>query len=228
MLWGALFDTSKSSAPVGCLWRRQIDEPLIWIRAFLERSAGTVERLFDATDFFNRGACIEIYFDASTSGFGGFMLLDQIPVCYTYGLFTSLDASILHVINEQSRAQQAFESLALLIVLRMWLPEFASQRVSIRVRGDNMAALSMLAKMQPKSFSLQVVARELALDLSQISYSPDFVEHIPGVTNGIADALSRMAERGSDFQLPAFLSNARYDIAPERDKMWWRTRRADT
>ena len=91
-----------------------------------------------------------------------------------------------------------------------------------------MAALSMLAKMQPKSFSLQVVARELALDLSQMSYSPDFIEHIPGVTNGIADALSRMAERGSDFQLPAFLSNARYDIAPERDKMWWRTRRADT
>ena len=156
------------------------------------------------------------------------MLLDQIPVCYTYGLFTSMDASGLHVINEQSRAQQAFESLALLIVLRMWLPEFSSQRVSIRVRGDNIAALTMLAKMQPKSFSLQVVARELALDLSQCSYSPDFIEHIPGVSNGIADSLSHMAEQGSDFQLPTFLSNARCDIPPVRDEKWWRARRAVT
>ena len=226
MLWAALFDSSKSAARVGCIWRRQIDEPLIWIRAFLELSAGAVERIFDANDFFNRGACIEIYFDASTTGFGGFLLLDQIPVCYAYGLFTSSDASVLQLVNEHSRAQQAFEALALLIVLRMWLPEFSSQRVSIRVRGDNMAALSMLAKMQPKSFSLQVVARELALDLSQCSFSPDFIEHIPGVSNVTADALSRMAEHGSDFQLPTFLSNARCDSPPQRDSNWWLTRRA--
>ena len=108
----------------------------------------------------------------------------------------------------------------------MWLPNFTKHRVSIKVRGDNVAALTMLSKMQPKSVSLQVIARELALDLSQCSYAPDFIEHVPGIANGIADALSRMAERNSDFQLPIMLSNARYDAPPVRNSSWWRTKRA--
>ena len=62
------------------------------------------------------------------------MLVDDVPYCYTVGTFTDSDASILQVVNEQSKAQQAFESLALLIVLRMWLPEFTKHRVSVRVR----------------------------------------------------------------------------------------------
>ena len=188
--------------------------------------SGSVIREFDAVDFFNRGPVIEVYFDASTTGFGGFMLVDGIPECYTYGRFTKLDADTLQVVNEQSRAQQAFESLALLIILRMWLPGFAKHRVSVRVRGDNMAALAMLAKMQPKSRSLQIVARELALDLSQCSYSPDFIEHVPGISNGVADALSRMAEVNSSFQLPTMLSTTRFDAAPHRNSAWWRTKRA--
>ena len=154
------------------------------------------------------------------------MLIDDVPHCYTCGTFTDSDASILQVVNEQSRAQQAFESLALLIVLRMWLPEFTKHRVSVRVRGDNMAALSLLAKMQPKSASLQVIAREIALDLSQCSFAPDFVEHVPGISNQVADALSRMSESGSSFCLPTLLMNARYDSPPIRDHTWWRTRRA--
>ena len=150
------------------------------------------------------------------------MLIDGIPECYTYGQFTQFDADILQVVNEQSRAQQAFESLALLIVLRMWLPGFAKHRVSVRVRGDNMAALAMLAK------SLQIIARELALDLSQCSYSPDFIEHVPGVANSVADALSRMAEVNSSFQLPTMLSTTRFDAPPDRSATWWRTKRAVT
>ena len=185
-------------------------------------------REFDAVDFFNRGPCLEVYFDASTTGFGGFILIDGIPECYTYGQFTQLDADILQVVNEESRAQQAFESLALLIIFRMWIAEFAKHRVSVRVRGDNMAALSLLAKMQPKSASLQLIARELALDVSQCSYSPDFVEHVPGVANGVADALSRMAEHNSEFQLPTMLSTTRFDAPPDRPTTWWRTRRAVT
>ena len=226
MLWAALFDKSVSGAPINCVWRRQIEEPLAWILAFLELSAGSVEREFDAMDFFNQGPQVEIYFDASPTGFGGFMLVDEVPECYTYGTFTAEDASILQVVNEKSRAQQAFESLALLIVLRLWLPEFTKHRVSIKVRGDNIAALTMLSRMQPKSASLQIVARELALDLSQCSYAPDFIEHVPGVANSVADALSRMAEVDSKFQLPVMLTNARFDHPPARKAGWWRTKRA--
>ena len=112
----------------------------------------------------------------------------------------------------------------MLISVRLWLPRYATQRVTVRVRGDNVASLQMAAKMQPKSPALGVVARELALDLSMASYSIDLVEHIAGITNGVADALSRKRQDGKKFILPSLLRNAREVSAPVRNKRWWLTR----
>ena len=138
-----------------------------------------------------------------------------------------MDCDILGVTNINSKAQQAFESLSLLIALRLWLPLFPDHRTCIRVRGDNMAALSLLCKMQPKSPSLQIIAREIALDIAQCSFAPDFAEHVAGVSNTIADALSRRAEVGSDFVVPAALSSCEFHDAGSRTQEWWVTRRAD-
>ena len=81
----------------------------------------------------------------------------------------------------------------------------------------------MVAKMQPKSKALGVVARELALDLSEASYSLDFAQHVAGITNGTADVLSRRLQPGKNFALPSLLADAREDFPPERDLSWWRT-----
>ena len=51
-----------------------------------------------------------------------------------------------------------------------------------------------LAKMQPHSPTLGVIAREMALDVAGLSYAPDIVRHIPGIANVSADALSRRYE----------------------------------
>ena len=222
MLWAAMCDKSGSDAPLNCIWTKQILEPLTWILAFLDQSAGCVERTFDAIDFYNNGAVVDVYFDASPHGFGGFLQIDDIPAFYTYGTFSSHDTSVLGIVNTESRAQQAFEALAMLICLRMWIPEVVHQRLRIRVRGDNIGDLSLLAKMQPKSASLRVIACELALDFSKLSFSPDFVEHVPGICNTAADALSRCAASGSDFQLPVMLSSAEFQAPPIRDSKWWR------
>ena len=157
----------------------------------------------------------------------GFVQIDDIPAFFTYGTFTQMDTRILGVINERSQAQQAFEALAMLIVLRMWLPALAHNRIKIRVRGDNLGALSLVAKMQPKSKALLVIARELSLTISDCSYAPDFVEHVPGICNGIADELSRCAAVGSEFQLPVMLSNATFQAPPARNENWWRARPAE-
>ena len=101
--------------------------------------------MFDAIEYFNRGAVVDIYFDASPFGFGGFLQIDDIPAFYTYGTFSDEDTSVLGIVNTDSRAQQAFEALAMLICLRMWIPEVVHQRLRIRVRGDNIGALSLLA-----------------------------------------------------------------------------------
>ena len=71
------------------------------------------------------------------------------------------------------------------------------------------------------------MAREIALDIAMWSYAPDFSEHIAGVSNSIADTLSRKAELGSASQVPAALDNARFMSDEPRGRDWWLTKRAD-
>ena len=182
-------------------------------------------RFFDTHSFFNRGDYVVLYFDASTSGYGAFMECNGIAVKYLLGQFVQLDFDTLKVTNVNSQAQQACEALALLIMLREWFPFLVDYRCSVSVRGDNLAALSLLTKMQPKSPSLAIVAREIALVVAEGSYTPDFIQHVAGVANSVADSLSRRSESGPEWQLPAHLEHATETICSVRDAAWWKTRR---
>ena len=75
--------------------------------------------------------------------------------------------------------------------------------------------------MQPKSPTLAIIARELALDIAAASYSPDFMEHVPGIANVIADTLSRKHQPAKVYQLPLLLRNVTEHLVGSRDKDWW-------
>ena len=123
-----------------------------------------------------------------------------------------------------SSDQQALESLALLVALREWSPQWRDRRVSLAVQSDNIAALSTLSKMQPHSASLGIVARELALDVCNSSQSPDDVVHIPGIANKTADALSRLYEPTSPPNtIPPHLAPHLLHRCAPRSRNWWRT-----
>ena len=91
-------------------------------------------------------------------------------------------------------------------------------------KGDNVAALQMAAKMQPKSKALGIIAREMALDLSRASYAIDFFQHIAGISNGVADVLSRKHQKGKTYQLPSILQYAEEVHPPTRNLEWWLTK----
>ena len=84
----------------------------------------------------------------------------------------------------------------------------------------------MLAKMQPKSKSLGVVARELALDLADATYALDFAQHVAGITNGIADSLSRKHQPGKHYTVPEFLFDACEIVAQPGGLNRWRTKKS--
>ena len=62
---------------------------------------------------------------------------------------------------------------------------------AVRAKSDNLGVLCMLAKGGAKSPQLNSLAREFALDQALKAYRLHWLEHIPGVTNLEADALSR-------------------------------------
>ena len=116
---------------------------------------------------------VDITVDASPGGIGAILSLDGVPREYFAVATTAEDAQHLGLeISRDSKCQQAFEALAMLIALRHWRYVWAHTRCCIRVKGDNMAAMALITKMQTYSQSLGVVAREMALDISDAVYEP--------------------------------------------------------
>ena len=80
----------------------------------------------------------------------------------------------------------------------------------------------MVIKCKTSGYGTSVIARETALDIADALYEPNIAGHIPGITNLIADYLSRMQQHQDD-ELPGELREARRRELPERNAAWWRT-----
>ena len=99
-------------------------------------------------------------------------------------------------------------------------------RLVLCIRTDNVAALTMVARMQPHSAQLSIIAREMALDISSACYTPDVVEHIPGVSNVAADCLSRLSQPDKSVAIPSYLRSVQRHHCSERNAMWWKAQPA--
>ena len=124
--------------------------------------------------------------------------------------------------------QQLWEALAILVAVDLWASYWSQQRVILKVKGDNVAALVLLIKMRPKTDAdgtpkMAIIARELALRLVDLSFPPD-AEHTPGVSHKFADMLSRVAapigNEGQPYGIlpadahPAMLNSTRVEAPP--------------
>ena len=86
-----------------------------------------------------------------------------------------------------------------------------------------MAALALAAKMKGRTSA--TISRELALAMSSSSFLPRFREHMLGVMNAAADALSRLMDPSGKFEVPAVLQGVRRDRVPLRDEQYYITPR---
>ena len=125
--------------------------------------------------------------------------------------------------------QQVWESLNLLVALRVWKTFCKPGRVRLFVRGDSVTMLSLMTKMRPppESPGLTLIAKELALDIADGSYAPDLAEHVPGIANKGPDALSRRfmprtADQGP-WCVPASMPSFLEVKVPLRCASWYRT-----
>ena len=83
-----------------------------------------------------------------------------------------------------------------------------------------------MAKLSSPSPSLNLVMAEMALDASELTcgLTPvDQLVHIPGVSNTVADPLSRMFSP-SPLAFPTKLARSVPETPPFRDSTYWRTR----
>jgi hypothetical protein len=223
-LWGALFDAAASAgAPAGCLWTKQVATPLNWLRVFLQESHCQFDRVYTLSSYLGQGPKVSIVCDASPFGLGAWLAIDGRVREYFADRIHTEDSEVLGIEPGSCKGQQAWESLTILVALRLWFPLWRGSRVQLRIASDNITALTMAANLKSSGRAVNIIAREMALDLAQALYAPDIVEHRPGVTNIAADMLSRRFDPSKIFILPDCLRDAQEVTLPRRGAKWWLT-----
>ena len=231
-LWAAWSAPFPEVHP-GCIWTKQIQTELTWFLVFFRGQGTTVERFFTLDAYNRTGTIVEIGTDASPWGLGGWLAINGTITQYFSSALSAFDTTKFGIQIGDTNGQQLWEALAVLVVVDLWSAHWHQQRIVLKVRSDNVTALTLLTKMRPPSPSIAVVARELAMRLVHLSFPPD-AEHTPGVGHVLADKLSRVyapvprwkGDVGStgvleDISHPA-LPSAQEAQAPARDDTWHR------
>ena len=102
----------------------------------------------------------------------------------------------------------------------MW----AQERLVLVVDNDSKAALGAMGKERSKSEAVNLVARELALDLAELNYSVSIeYRHLRGKVNLWADSLSRLSQPDSSHKVPEELRWLPRRTLSRRVGAWWQT-----
>ena len=228
-LWAAIYQTDSHGAPANCIWTKQIKTSLLWMKAFLSGSCGTVSRTFFLDKFLGQQDQHSLLLDASPFGLGGVLLLGATPVAWFSDAISATDIARFGYDIGSSAGQQCWECLAALAALRCWSKHWKHGKSKLVVTGDSVAMLTLVIKMKPPAHSapLGLIARELALDNADAIYEPDVVSHTPGVANVTPDILSRQFDPkyAKHWVLPAALQGVPESKLPPRDDSYFRTLR---
>ena len=196
-IWAALsIKKVGTTAPVGAVWTKQVSYSLNWHLTFLRGSPGELVRSWRVDFFSHRGVEVIMILDASPFALGGILIEDGCVVSWFASELSNHDETIHKQQRGQAEGQQTWEALCVLVAVRCWASRWMDKRVSINMKSDNMAALSLAARLKSKVSSL--IAKETALVYSSASFQPRYVEHVPGVLNFSADALSRLSDPNGD------------------------------
>ena len=212
-----------TNAPQGCIWIKQIRHSLVWLMAFLNGEAGSIRRIYGLEQYNRSGTQLQITWDASPYGMGAYITENGKVTEFFAIPISPEDEEILGVQAGGCEGQQVWECLAGLIAMRLWAPRWRHSRVHLHLRGDNIASLVLFSTLKTHSKQLSLIAREFALDLGTAAFRPEVVQHVPGISNVVADQLSRRYEPGREFILHPSLLKARAIIPPPRTKSWWKT-----
>ena len=109
-----------------------------------------------------------------------------------------------------------------LIALRVWKDRWVKRRSSITIRSDNMSALALARRLKTSAAS-RSIGKEIAMVYTSAAFEPKVVEHIPGITNTVADALSRIGDGSGAFEVPDELAHLVKTPVPVRDESFYTT-----
>eukprot|EP00435_Cladocopium_sp_Y103_P049753 s2113_g15.t1 len=212
-----------SKAPQGCVWTKQIEPAVKWLRTFLAGELAGIQRIYLLDVYTANCPEVIITWDASPYGMGATLQLAGKFIEFFAIQISEEDEVHLSTRAGSHEGQQTWEALCGLICLRLWRKWWQTAKLTLRLRNDNVGALTLYAQTKGRSPAHTLLAREFALDLGQAQYRPAVAEHIPGSVNVICDVLSRRFQPDVAFKLPPQLVAAKAVVLPARPRSWWKT-----
>lgn len=161
--------------------------------------------------------------DASPWGAGAvlYALPAGVPLEFWATAWDAAHTAMTGIRMGDSASQAPAELMAILLSIHVWGRRFASAPCGMEVRSDSMAAVRATERLAGSSPWMNFLAADIALKLEALSQSEVQVVHVPGALNGVADALSRLAEPGKANTRPAALRGAKERAAPTCDAALW-------
>ena len=219
-LYAALHSDKGSKASI---WTKQVQPALVWLLTLLKEEGYILERKYELSSFLGQGKHVVLELDASPWGLGGVLIIDSSISSWFSCSLSPYECDLLGICVGSSTAQQIVEALAVLVALRCWKATWLHERVVLRVRSDSISALILCLKLKTSGAGTAIIAREMALDIASSEYSPQVVEHVPGIDNIIPDELSRRFQPEHKFVLPSQLSGVPEVKLPIRVEGYFRT-----
>ena len=226
-IWAVLPGTSsegRGGKSVKLIHTKRFARALLWFLAFFRGVQGCLERTYPLRPQ-HVSRRYHIVTDASPWGIGGVLYYLGQPVGYFLDQLQEEDLRRFQARRGDPAFNTVWEALAILVALRCWGPLF-THTTGVTVRSDSHGSLSAISRLASASPSLNLIVAEIALDVSALpdGIAPvDRLVHIPGISNTVADALSRV-HAPERHRIPAVLCNAVFTTPPARDKGYWRTR----
>ena len=213
-LWAPIADKTPAKISRGLTHIRRVHHALRWLLRFFTNTELNLTRAFPAS-----GDAVEVYIhvDASPWGLGGLLVRGTRVLSWFADGLTANDLRRFRARRGDSKFMPIWESLAILVAARTWLP--GRHRIA-GVVGDSTGSLALVRKLHAKAPMMNLVAQELALDEGWGRYTLVSVRHIPGVTNLQPDALSRLYAPEAKHVPPELQQVPRAQVAPRGQKFW--------
>ena len=158
--------------------RRQIEDALSWIKAFLDNHYGSFCREWRLQALLAEATKFMLVFDACPWGLGAVLLINKRQNQFFTSAISAFDEVRYQYRIGDSRGQQAWEALAVLVALRLWRPFWVSTKITLALQGDNVPAPTLALKIKATSGAMKSIAREVALEFSESAIMPMISQHI--------------------------------------------------
>ena len=156
--WAALYDKRPSRAPYGMLWTSQVRPALDWLSCFLAGHHGPLRKKWELRLYAQDITSIVFHLDASPYSIAAVLCINDEPWEYSSSPLTQDDVVIHRRKIGDSKGQQVWESLTLLVALTLWFSYWSSSRCAFTNKSDNNSALILAATLK-SSKSLNLIAR---------------------------------------------------------------------